>query len=159
MFAVRQHRGGFRGVAFAFEVERNYRFGEKGHNTRGNGGETEGDEELEPKSLAQAFPVARAGELRAVDPRAGNRSEDSEIEYEYQLICDGNAGQLRRTDLADHHVIQQIYRCSDHVLHDNRQNKHENGAIKLPVAYKDITYAAKDAAEIRLLHVIHLSTE
>ena len=75
---------------------------------------------LEPETVTDAFRVALAVELRGKDTYSRSRSEDDEVEDEYELIGDRDTRYRVGADAADHEIIQKINEIGQAVLEHHR---------------------------------------
>jgi len=91
----------------------------------------DGQNELIARGCAHALHIACTVVLGGKDARTGYCSEYGQVEYEDQLVGNGNAGHLVRADAADHQIIQQIYKIRNGVLNNDRYHNGHNHGIKL----------------------------
>ena len=57
------------------------------------------------ESVFLTFIITFSKKLGSKDSRTGNTSENTEIKYKNQLVCNGYAGHLFRTDLTYHNIV------------------------------------------------------
>ena len=92
------------------------------------------DVNLVAERVAYALVVSFAIELRPVDARARQGSEDAQIDDEQQLVHDGNAGHRLGADPSDHQIIEQADEVGDAVLDHDRHRDRQRFFVKFSVS-------------------------
>ena len=92
------------------------------------------NDDLDPHRDAHAFFILLSEKLRAVDARAGQRPEDTQIEHEKHLVHDRHRRHRQRADAPDHDVIQKADDVGQRILQHHGQNDRRGAAVEIPVS-------------------------
>ena len=107
------------------------------------GDQRDGDH-LEAEHALYLFPVALPVVLRAEDARPGQSAEKGQLKDEEQLIGNGDARHLFRTDAPHHDVVQQTDEARNALLRHDGQHHPQDPAVKGPVAH--VTFHQHDCS-------------
>ena len=134
MIAIFQRTLGDDSVAFAGEIQADQRLAAKGENHAAQEGQKQADNYLEAEGVAHAVGVLGAVKLGGEDTRAGDCTEDAQVEHQNQTVGDGDTAHGHGAHLADHDVVQHGDEIGNAVLDNNGHGDPQNMAVKRPVA-------------------------
>ena len=128
--------GDLLGSALALEIEHDELLIQQQKHRDARRGQGRAEQKLVAERVAHAPVVAAAEKLGAEDARAGDGTEDAQVEDEQQRVGDGDAGHLLRSDPPDHNIVQHTHKLRDAVLDHDGDGDGQGHFIESPVADK-----------------------